>query len=147
MNVLQFPSEKRPELRTKSVFVEPSEDDGLRLMIVQRSIVDLCVQKYPELSCDPEYADDWIAALYPGKDTKRRVLEDNDGYSKFMHCYRGTLHHPIRRVFLEAIVNTVLEREVTITLLCVESDPARCHRGVTANFAKEIDSRIPVVIR
>jgi uncharacterized protein YeaO (DUF488 family) len=147
MNVLKFPSEKRPELRTKSVFLEPSEDDGIRLMIVQRSLVDLCVQKDPELSWDPEDADDWIKALYPSEDQKRRILETGSGYRELKENYRGSLSHPIRRIFLEEIIKTVLEEQVNVTLLCVESGPSQCHRGITAEFAKEIGSQIPVIIR
>ena len=117
------------EFRTKRIYDEPSESDGLRVLVDRL---------WPRgVSKEKAQIDLWPKELTPSNELRKWFHAEEPPYEVFVARYRGELEE--RREQIEEIVQS-LDRDV-ITLLTATKDLERGHVAVLQNYLEEMVSQ------
>ncbi len=115
-------------LKTGCIRMPRRDDDGLRISIMSRHTLNDGIT--PDRRITPASFDAWWPELAP----TASLLGDH--YRSYIFSFqRDSLDELIR-----------IARDSTITVLCVETTPRRCHRRLVAEMCREIDPRLRISI-
>lgn len=118
------------EIHTKSIQLPREDKDGIRICIMRRPGKDVSFNIWiPELAPSDKLLDDYHAKKITWekfeKRFKKEVLDKKQDY-------------------LEILL--AIGKTKTITLLCWEETPEKCHRRLVVEKLKEIDPQIKICI-
>lgn len=117
-------------LYTKSIKAEPSKDDGYRI----------CIMRNPG-GYENKY-DEWMPDLSPSQQLREKV-KNGRGWGYFKQAFYSELE--TRQPALDYVAKRAKEGE--ITLLCVEDNPAFCHRSLVAEHIKARHSDLSIIVK
>ena len=100
----------------KSVYSPPERSDGRRILVMT---------PWPR-GVSKDRVDAWMKELGTPRDLIRRWKDGKISWSEFKLDYRKSLNG--KEMVLKELANDA--RKGTITLLCLEKDPALCHRTI-----------------
>ena len=118
-------------LLTKSVKKSRENSDGIRI----------CVMRGPRKGDD---YDIWMPVIAPS----RELLDDYFGEKIDWNGYCERFEKEVlqdKRNYLQLLIDMATKH--TITILCLEDTPEKCHRRLLAEECKRIDPTLEVVIK
>ncbi len=137
-----MPHETKPFLKTASIKRPVQEDDGIRISVMSRHT--LADGATPDPDITERSFDLWWPELAPPLrligSYYRYELSWDDFEKGFLHY----LETPEAQQFLRWLV--ALATRTTVTILCVEAVPERCHRRLIAEACRKMDPSLNVTI-
>jgi uncharacterized protein YeaO (DUF488 family) len=129
-------------LRTKSILSPREELDGLRVSVMSRHTLNDGVTLHPEI--DSSSYDEWVSSLSPPLKLLGDYYKRGLSWDEFELKYLGYL----RQAGVQGEVKSLAQKSTnsTITLLCIEESPERCHRRVLAEECKRYEPSLEVNI-
>jgi uncharacterized protein YeaO (DUF488 family) len=131
-------------LKTKCIKVPSVVDDGLRISVMSRHTLNDGITPDLEIVSGVTYHE-WWPELGPdsrliGEYYKRGLSWD--GFEQRFRDRLGTLASSRRA--LDVLLE--LAHAGNVTILCVEPEPAHCHRRLVAEACRDIDPSLAVLI-
>ena len=124
-------------LYTKCIFLPREESDGERWCVMNR--LTLNDGKTPDPRLEGAF-DRWVRDLSPpGKLVGMHYRGEVD-WSQFTQSYRVHLQAPQPSLMVGTLIAMSLVRDITV--LCVEEDHTKCHRGILATRCGELEPRL-----
>lgn len=111
-------------LRARSIFSEPSQDDGRRISVMSRHTLPDGITPDPRLSA--ELYDEHWPALGPPATLIGAYYKRDLPWHSFAEQYTEHLRSPEAAARLADLIALAVSE--TVTVLCVEETPDRCHR-------------------
>lgn len=130
-------------LRTKSIRLGREPDDGIRISVMSRHTLTDGVTPDPEIT--PNLYDDWWPELAPPPKLIGDHYKRDLPWDEFEQRYIDHIRSPQTAKQMENLISLVLVKSVT--LLCVEDTPQRCHRRLLAQECLLLSPGIIVDIR
>ena len=113
-------------IRTKSIYKQVDEEDGLRVLITRF---------YPR-GVKRERYDIWVRSLAPSAELLKRYKNTEIGWSDFKNILFRELRDSIDSV--ESIYTLQAENLIqNVTLLCYEKDGCPCHRYMVRDLIED----------
>lgn len=115
-------------IRTKSVYDDRSEDDGVRILITS---------EWPR-GVDRSDVDDWIPDLAPSDQLELEWNNRKISWNEFARRYRGEMRE--KEVQIRYLHD--LSTRKNVTLLCWERSDDRCHRKILSEIVKNYNGHM-----
>jgi uncharacterized protein YeaO (DUF488 family) len=113
-------------IKTKSIFSQPEEDDGLRILITRF---------YPR-GVKSDHFDYWVRELSPSSELLASYKNDNCSFDDFKMQFLKEIKNNLES--LEALHALNFESKVqNITLLCYEKQGNPCHRHFVRDLVEK----------
>lgn len=122
---------------------EPRLSDGKRISVMSRHTLNDGVTPDPEISCD--LYDEWWPELSPPDLLVGAYYKRGMEWSEFETEYLDHLRRSDASVAVARLIQ--LAKDEIVTVLCIESDPAFCHRRLLAEECQLMEPDIEVSIR
>ena len=103
-------------VRTKSIYEDPSRNDGLRVLATS----------YWPRGVTRERAGTYIRALAPSRELVRGFKDGEIAWTEFRRRYLAEMRGERQREEIARLAE--LARDKTITIMCMCPDESRCHR-------------------
>jgi uncharacterized protein YeaO (DUF488 family) len=120
-------------LKTKSIQQPIEKADGFRI----------CVMRRPGKFADTDF-DMWLPLLSPSHQLLNGYIAKEVSWSQYEERYFSEVLQKQPEA-LETII--FLAKEHTVTLLCWEESPEKCHRRLLAEHLKKLEPTLDVVIQ
>lgn len=117
-------------LKTRCIKSPPRADDGVRISVMSRHTLDDGVTPDPEIT--PGVFHEWLKELAPPPMLIGAYCRKKIGWDVFERFYRAYLLLPHVEVFVRRLIRRA--ETSTITIMCVEETPERCHRRIIAEM-------------
>lgn len=127
-------------LKTKCIKADLSPDDGLRISVMSKHT--LPDGKTPDPETTNDKFDNWRKDLAPPLKLVGSYYRKEIAWEEFEQSYRIFIQR--KRDQLLSLIRRA--KETTITLLCVEASPTRCHRRLIAEECLRLDQSLDVKI-
>lgn len=118
------------KLLTKSIQAKISKQDGIRICIMRRVKSEF---KF----------DIWMPALAPSTKLLRAYQEEKVDWKEYEKRLTKTVLNKQQK-YLDIILDIL--KKNSVTLLCWEETPQKCHRRLTAERLKKLNSQISLVL-
>jgi len=128
-------------LITKSATQGVSDNDGYTILIVSRPTHNDGVT--PDERLDPEKFDAWWPELAPSPVMVGLYYAEKIDWVDFKKAYFERLQGESWPMANELIK---LAKKYKVTVFCIETSPAFCHRGLLAEFCQQADRTLNIVI-
>lgn len=129
-------------LKTKSILVPKSVDDGLRVSIMSRHTLN--DGKTPDERISVDVFDDWWKALAPPSKLIGQYYREKMPWEEFAKQFNVYLQLPEVHEILLRLIELVRTQDVT--LMCIEDAPEYCHRRLVVERCSELDLSLEVII-
>ncbi len=131
------------ELRTKSIHLPITDEDGLRISVMSRHTQNNGVTLDPAIT--PDSFSLWMKELAPPAKLVGDWYKRGLPWEKFEERYLDFLKNPNQRLKIFELIEHTLTQ--TVTVLCVEDTPDHCHRRLLAEECKRLNSELNVLIK
>jgi len=111
-------------LKTKSIFDEPDEEDGIRISVMR--------WHYPPEKYKGRY-DEWCRDLAPSAELLRRYKRGEIDWDEYEKLYNEEMK--AKTPLIKKLAERAAEEE--ITLLCAEKTDEKCHRRLLQNMLEQ----------
>ncbi|MBI1982362.1 MAG: DUF488 family protein [Candidatus Levybacteria bacterium] len=116
---------------TKSIQAKTNKQDGIRICIMRR--------------IKPEFEFDiWMPALAPSTRLLKTYHEGKIEWKEYEKRFIKTVLSKQKK-YLKIILDIL--KKNSVTLLCWEETPERCHRRLTAERLKKLNHRISLILK
>lgn len=129
-------------LKTKSIKKPRLPDDGLRISIMSRHTLNDGVTRDGEIT--DETFDMWWRELAPPPQLIGAYYNRGLPWQDFERDFKIFLCLPHIQARLRSLI--ALARDSSVTILCIEPTPERCHRRLVAEACRDIDPSLEVFI-
>jgi uncharacterized protein YeaO (DUF488 family) len=130
-------------LKTKCVLAPISEDDGIRVSVMSGLTLEDGITPHPD--ADKMQYQYWLKALAPSRallgDYYKRGLSW-DGYEERYNQY---LSLPDKSYEIDELAKLALTH--TVTILCLDESPEKCHRRLIAERCKQQHPELEIQIQ
>ena len=116
-------------VRTKSIYAEPSRDDGERVLATS----------YWPRGVTRERAGTYIHALAPSRDLVRAFKDGNVPWTEFRRRYLAEMRGERQRLEIAHLAG--LARAKTVTVMCMCPDDRHCHRRLLGGLIEKEAAR------
>lgn len=129
-------------LKTRSIKAQKRADDGVRISVMSRhTLIDGIT---PDPAIVPGTYDEWQKTLAPPPKLIGAYCRGKIGWDDFERLFRDYLLLPHVEVFVRRLIRRA--EQSVVTIMCVEDDPAHCHRRLIAETCKAINPFLEVKI-
>ena len=128
-------------LKTKCIKADPSPDDGVRISVMSCHTLSDGKTLDPGITSDS--FDEWHTQLAPPRKLVRSYYQEEITWEEYECCYLNFLQTRTDQI-LELISRAKVN---TVTLLCVEATPDKCHRRLIAEECLRLDPDLQVEIK
>lgn len=118
-------------IRTKSIQTKKSPEDGIRI----------CIMRRPGAGAD---FDIWMPVLAPSHELLDNYREHKINWIQYEKRFNKEVVSGQKK-YLKILIE--LARKSTVTLLCWEKKPDKCHRRLIAEACQKLSSNIKIVIK
>lgn len=129
-------------LKTRCIKLPPHADDGVRISVMSRHTLIDGVTPDPEITPDTFHL--WWKVLGPPPKLIGAYCRGDIVWNDFDRLFRMYLVLPNVEVFMRRLIRRA--ETSTITIMCVEETPERCHRRLIAETCFAIDPSLEVKI-
>lgn len=129
-------------LHTRSIKAPKRDDDGVRISVMSRHTKEDGVTPDPEIH-EGSY-DEWWVVLAPPPRLIGAYCRKEISWDEFAAIFREYLMFPQVELLLWRLIKRA--RVSSVTILCAEDTPARCHRRLIAEMCSAIDPSLEVRI-
>ncbi|MBI4451710.1 DUF488 domain-containing protein [Candidatus Woesearchaeota archaeon] len=131
-------------LYTKCIHAPYSIDDGIRICVTGRLTEKDGTTPIPEWVQGKSF-DIWMPVLAPSPKLVGAWYRNEIEWPEFEQQYRERLDSPNHLRYLSIVLGLALRD--TVTLLCVEPTPEKCHRRILAQVLKEKWPELEIIVR
>lgn len=132
-----------PFLKTGRISSPRELGDGVRISVMSRHTLPDGIT--PDARITPKMYDVWMKELAPPDVLIGAYYKRGLPWNEFKRLYREFLQKPETNVYLQRLI--FMAKAQTLTLLCIEESPEQCHRRLLAQFCRELDHDIRILIR
>jgi uncharacterized protein YeaO (DUF488 family) len=125
-------------LYTKCIKAPMSEEDGLRISVMSRHTLN--DGKTPDPEITPELFDQHWRELAPPPGLVGRYHNQGLSWQQLENHYIAYIRQENITIRLRDLIDLAISGDVTI--LCVETDPEKCHRRLLAEECKRINTSL-----
>lgn len=129
-------------LKTRSIKAEIQPTDGKRISIMSRHTLEDGVTPDPGIL--PEHYDEWWPELSPPAKLVGSYYKRGMSWSEFEEKYQSYIRQAEVATQITKLMN--LAKEETVTILCVEEYPYKCHRRLLAEECLSIEPSLEIEI-
>lgn len=129
-------------LKTKCIFADISDEDGIRISVMSGLTLEDGITPHPDANkMQFQYT---LAPLAPSRTLLGDYYKRGLSWDEYEYRYNQYLSLPDKSYVLDELCKLALNN--TVTILCVEESPEKCHRRLIAERCKEHYPNLEVVI-
>ena len=129
-------------LKTASIKRPVQENDGIRISVMSRHTLTDGVTPDPDIT--EASFDLWWPELAPPPRLIGSYYRYELSWEDFEDGFRRHLETPEAQQFLRWLI--ALAERTTVTILCVEATPERCHRRLIAEACRKMEPSLRIII-